>query len=405
MTTINADNIAISTYELFHNNQIKVGNEIISKFETYNFVHLQAQMQSGKTGSSLFTAFQMIQQNKIDTFHVLSSISDTDLKNQWINKIQSHFDDYFNISSISDNLQLQYYNSLKTLLINSVYFGTNIKNIKSIEFLKNSLIILDEIHYGSSKNSIMSKLFERLGITSILEGEMCELLDTYNIKILAVTATAANLDSIYNNTEAPKYWGRVYMEPGDNYKGVLDYYKSNQIHSNFNINYENLSNLMNLLCKYKPLQKYMIFRAVTAKSDIIIQVCEALEIPYILYDRNNSTQFDNIEPNEFTCVIIKSKLRVGKELNKEHICAVYESSLSINTDTLLQGLLGRICGYNISNNIDVYIVTEHIEEIMNEFELINKPIAEASMTRTKFVKNYVASNDIHPVIKPGSMHT
>ena len=99
----------------FHSNQINAGNEIIKQFEKFDYVHLQAQMQSGKTGSSLFTAFQMIQQNKIDTFHVLSSISDTDLKNQWIEKIDTHYDDYFKPNP-SNNTEFQYHTLLKQLL-------------------------------------------------------------------------------------------------------------------------------------------------------------------------------------------------------------------------------------------------------------------------------------------------
>ena len=149
----------------------------------------------------------------------------------------------------------------------------------------------------------------------------------------------------------------------------------------------------------------MIFRAVTQKASIIQEVCKALNIPYLFYDQEHNKRFDNIKPKEFTCVLIKSKLRVGKELNKDHICAVFETSITINTDTLLQGLFGRVCGYNITNNIDIYIPTKNIEAIINEFELINKPIAEASMTRTKFVKNYINCDDLHPTIKLGSMHT
>lgn len=401
MTSIKSTTTNVST---FHSNQINAGNEIIKQFENFNYVHLQAQMQSGKTGAGLYTAFNLVQNNHIDTFHVLSGISDLDLKNQWIEKINSHFDTYFK-SNLLDNKQKQYMLLLKKLFNMGVYFGKSIKDIDNLEFFRNSLIILDEVHYGSSNDSIISKLFKRLNISSILYGEKCELLDEYNIKILVITATAANLDSIYNNTDANKNWGRVYMEPGPNYKGVVDYYNNRNIFSNFNITCDNIQPLLNILNKYKKEKKYMIFRAVTQKAHIISEVCNALNIPCISYNQESILKFDDIQPIQFTCVLIKNKLRVGKELNKQHICAIFESSLIINTDTLLQGLFGRICGYNISNNIDVYIVTKHIDDIIEEFTLINKTIPEAAMTRTKFVKKYVTDACSFPLIKEGSMHT
>lgn len=394
----------ITTASTFHSNQINAGNEIIEQFEKFNLCHLQAQMQSGKTGASLYTAFNLVQNNHLDTFHVLSGISDLDLKNQWIEKIKSHFDSHFE-SNLLDSKEQQYMLLLKKLFSMGVYFGKSIKDINELEFFRNSLIILDEVHYGSSNDSIISKLFKRLNISSILYGENCDLLDEYNIKILVVTATGANLDSVYNNTDANKNWGRVYMEPGPNYKGVLDYYNSHNILSNFNITSDNIDPLVNVLNKYKSQKKYIIFRAVTQKAHIISEVCNALNIPCISYNQESTIKFDDIQPKQFTCVLIKNKLRVGKELNKQHICAVFESSLIINTDTLLQGLFGRICGYNISNNIDVYIVTKYIDDIMEEFTLINKTIPEAAMTRTKFVKKYVTDACSFPEIKEGSMHT
>ena len=84
-----------TTVSTFHSNQINAGNEIIKQFKKFNLCHLQAQMQSGKTGASLYTAFNLVQNKKFDTFHVLSGISDLDLKNQWIEKIKSHFDSHF----------------------------------------------------------------------------------------------------------------------------------------------------------------------------------------------------------------------------------------------------------------------------------------------------------------------
>ena len=99
------------TTKVFHNNQINAASNIITSFKNFDVVHLQAQMQSGKTGACLKTAFDLIESKSIESFHVLSAIGDLDLKNQWINKIITHFDDYFKPNS-SNITQFNYYDLL-----------------------------------------------------------------------------------------------------------------------------------------------------------------------------------------------------------------------------------------------------------------------------------------------------
>ena len=150
----------VSDYEIFHENQINVAQEINTLFHKFDFIHLQAQMQSGKTGACLYSVFKQLESNSINSFHVLSGISDLDLKNQWIEKIETHYDDYFK-SNPSNDTEFQYHTLLKQLLKSNVYFGKSIKNIESLESFKNSVIIIDEIHYGSSHDSIVCKLFKK----------------------------------------------------------------------------------------------------------------------------------------------------------------------------------------------------------------------------------------------------
>jgi len=70
---------------------------------------------------------------------------------------------------------------------------------------------------------------------------------------------------------------------------------------------------------------------------------------------------------------------MGKELPKEHVCAVYECAAVSKTNTTLQGLLGRTCGYYTNEiadvKIDVYLpqgednqsVQEYIESVDSGF--------------------------------------
>ena len=73
----------------FYPNQISAANSIINEFQTKHYVQLQAQMQSGKTGCGLYTAFQMLQNQTIQNCFIVSGMSDISLKSQWQNEIRS----------------------------------------------------------------------------------------------------------------------------------------------------------------------------------------------------------------------------------------------------------------------------------------------------------------------------
>ena len=57
---------------------------------------------------------------------------------------------------------------------------------------------------------------------------------------------------------------------------------------------------------------------------------------------------------------------MGDELPKENICAVFESSSEIKTDTALQGLLGRCCGYH-KKDIDIFVPPKFINTGLKEY--------------------------------------
>ncbi len=409
-------------FTMYHTNQIKVAQNILTQFETKDYVQLQAHMQSGKTGASLFAGFSLLSTGKFTNVKIISGMSDNDLKSQWINKFDAHFDDYFIQSGLTPE-QIKYNTKLKKLNKNNVLFGVDIYKINTIEELKDTYLIIDEIHYGANEESVLDNLFIRLNIKDILIGKKCDLLKEYNIKILTVTATNANQDALYHNTdicEANLNWGRAYMEPGDNYKSIVDYYYANLIHKNFKLCEKNENLVNSLFTMYKETSTYMIVRAVSEQFYYIEDYLTTNSINYILYDQKNNILFDKIKPTCFTVVLIKNKLRLGKELNKEYISAVFESSMDMNTDTLLQGLAGRVCGYNVNNEINIYLPfknQEVLDNIIQEYIEVNKEVTLVSLTKTKFVKkrnSYDLIENIdacdtniiqNPNIKKGCMHS
>ena len=376
---------------IFHPNQTTAALKIIDKFKTKFYVQFQAQMQAGKTGCSLFTAFKMIEKEMVKKFFIISGMSDTDLKNQWSDKIVEHKSEYMlcHQNDLSIKNKRQFCRTL-TKSLSNIYFNSQLKTIINIEMLKDSIIIIDEVHYGSKQKSQIHNLFERLGIRDILEGKKCPKLEEYNIKILTVSATRATEDAVYNDLlrEAKNNWGRVYMEPGRDYKGIIDYFNEDQIKTYIELVPKNENKIIELFNKYRGRKKYFAIRAVGKKNEYIEELIKTQNIPIQYYDQTHRDNFDTIEPQQFTVVIIKGRLRLGKELDKTHICAVFESSdESMHNDTLLQGLPGRVCGYKVRNPIDMYIPRseEQIEELVKTFEKNNQNIAEVGLDKCKFV--------------------
>jgi hypothetical protein len=382
----------------FYPNQITAANEIIAEFQDKHYVQLQAQMQSGKTGCGLYTAFKMIQNKTIQNCFIISGMSDTSIKSQWQNEIRTLRKSYLELFGNNSQKLSDIFNKLSK----NVYFNRNLEHISDISEITNSLIIIDEIHYGSTADGSLHRFLFNFGFQDILQGQECSILTEHNIHILSITATRANEDNIFNNEEnetVHEHWGRVYMEPGNSYKSIIDYYEQNLIHSNIKLESETEPKLLEILQKYQSQSKYFIIRAVGKQRDYLIQFLIQYNIKKIHFDAETTsrTPFYNIEPTEFTVVIIRGKLRLGNQLNKTYICGVFESSCKMNNDTLLQALPGRVCGYNIPHDINIYVPSTFYSCI-NEYKEISQKSPTISMTNTKFV------NKNNPELKKLCMH-
>ena len=399
---MSASTIPTNTQISFHPNQITASKSIQTEFTNKNYVKLQAQMQSGKTACSLLTAFDMILSGTVNNCFIFSGMSDTYLKSQWIREIKNLTKEYLSQNSINDpDLSLTY-----KKLYQNVYFNRDLQKITDISQISNSILLFDEIHYGSTAGGSLHKLFNRLGLQNILEGYDCPELVINNIFILSITATRANEDAIYHNTEeAQNNWGRVYMEPGDNYKSIMDYFYENRIYPNISFENINKNKIITLFNKYKHIPKYFIIRAIVKQRACLISILNELNIPYITFDQDTpkSKPFYNIKPTKFTVVLIRGKLRLGNQLNKTHICGVFESSSKMNNDALLQALPGRVCGYNVNEPIDIY-VPNTFTECISEYEEVSKHNPDFGLTNTKFMKRRNKDSSYPEELKKNCMH-
>ena len=71
----------MSTSKLY-DNQINTARKIISNFLSVFWVMFIAKLQSGKTGTYMFTAFEMFREKKIKKLLIICGSSELQLKNQ-----------------------------------------------------------------------------------------------------------------------------------------------------------------------------------------------------------------------------------------------------------------------------------------------------------------------------------
>ena len=79
---------------VFHNEQRIASREIIAMFQKQPMTILLAQMQSGKTGTYLFTALEMIRQGLVEDVVIICGSSDTSLRSQAENDLEAAKDAY-----------------------------------------------------------------------------------------------------------------------------------------------------------------------------------------------------------------------------------------------------------------------------------------------------------------------
>jgi hypothetical protein len=82
--------------------------------------------------------------------------------------------------------------------------------------------------------------------------------------------------------------------------------------------------------------------------------CEYVSV----FGGEGSLEFMKVQPLKATLVHICGKFRMGQVVPKTYVAMVYEQSANPNADTILQGLLGRMCGYRgkgAHTDVDIYV--------------------------------------------------
>lgn len=389
----------------FYDNQIVAAKEVIDHFVAgRRYVLLSAQMQSGKTGCSLYVACKMLIDGDIENVFIISGSHETVLRKQWVEEIPKHLYSYCMENDITDEDLIREYSER---LMSNVFFRQDLAN--NLErFTEKYLILWDESHYAMQEKQKLISFFTEVGIEQALKGDI-SCLEEKNSYVLSITATrgAEQSRKIGANEGEQKVdcWGTVVLHPGEGYRGVEEIKAKNLIMPSVPINEENIEVFRSIIAKYAGQKKYIIVRTSEVREEIIEQILAGGNPDDPLFDivrfnmETKNTKKKGVAPvtveslgrrppARLTLFLVRQMLRMGKQLPKKNICAVYEHADKQNYDTALQSLLGRTCGYNIKNDIDVYIedgvenkaLNNYIEIVKSGFKI---PIAQTLNIRDR----------------------
>ena len=353
--------------EMFSREQIEASYEIINTFindeNGISWALLLAQMQSGKTETYLLTACELMRLNIVNTIVIFSGNREIDLCNQikkeTEEKVDSKFYQKYNIY-LEEHLGIL--TRQRNPIINNIKKHTTIlwgsQLNKYNEEHKKTCFIWEESHYAQSIGQCPDKFLKKIGIPANGDNDILKQKEN---RVISVSATPFSEVSDYERHKQSKKI--VHMKPGNGYNSVKDIITSGHLKSFKDLE----TGLKNALSTPHNSPKYAIIR-ISNKNENTILNCIA-QFPswtYVIFDSITTGDAKDIgsrtwqemknAPKQDTIILIRGKCRMGKNLEKKHVLFVMETAKNSNTDTVLQGLLGRVCGYSEgSRNIDVYI--------------------------------------------------
>jgi hypothetical protein len=345
-------------------------SEIVDVFlgGIYRWTILLAQMQSGKTNTYLHVAYQLLKSNVVEHVVIFSGTADIDLKHQlttnvynaekssfWNNIVEKEPDVHLFMNDIMNKIHVVWGSDLDT------YIGPN----------ENTLFIWEEAHYAQNTSNRPYRFLKKRMIAP--NGDEEPLLNKNNY-VLSVSATPFSELSDFIHMKQQKYV--VKMQPFPGYVGVEQIIRSGRLVPFENI-HQGVRSALNLP---HESPKWGVIRVSKRNDEMVKQLVSCCGWKFVVYDTvvekyespeqikkkraagEKAWKSMNKPPVEDTVILIRGTCRMGKNMHKNHLLFVMETSRFSNTDVVLQGLLGRTCGYSKgSEKVMVYLPKPIVE--------------------------------------------
>lgn len=288
-----------------------------------------------------------------------------------------------------DDLKTQVSNQVEVIWSDDLKPGK--RDLTEAERHQTKLIIWDESHYAEQHNNLPALWWKRNGIYRLLHASKDDIAadpvlnSTYLLTVSATPsaqlfndnkhtavqesstesttdsdaeATDANratlsAEELQHLRDATERHPRVVYTPPDTYYGVRRYLENEQIEEAPTIGSTQFRD--RFVTPFINQRKWLVIRVNSTKNkkkqhaylERLSNEAQLGAVQY--YDRSSKANFElsHFEqlPERTTIVVIDGLLRMGHVLPKTHVGAVMETATSSNATTILQGLLGRMCGY------------------------------------------------------------
>ena len=316
----------------FYPPQINAAAAIMRVFTAgvIRYALLTALCQSGKSGAFHWLIKIMLKSGLIQRAYILCGSTETELRDQ--------------AKSDATEMNSEFYKKDNTGQI-QIYFRQDFE--KARLDTTNALIIVDESHLVQGQKQTLCEFLGRYGIT--MDGNPAPLMEK-NTYFLSVDATPySELSAMTHKESHVKHIEKLL--PGKGYYGLQNYLYDGRLKETFNIGsdparFEKL--LVTHCAKKYALMRFTKGKKSAADEIAVLNICRTrgFNVRYFTEERKDIT-IASLEtaPSVPTVVIFRGCLRAGKVVPKKHIGLVWEGSANSKTDALVQGLPGRMCGY------------------------------------------------------------
>ena len=384
---------SLKKINIIWDNQSKCAEEINKTFQDRKIINIlvYGKTQTGKTGcmTALIQFYVLSNTIPIENIYIITGLSDK----AWKNDTKNRMPDCLN---------------------NRVYHRANLlkKFADDIKDKQNLLIIMDEIQIASEDKQTIFKTFEKSGFYDL------DYLLNNDIKIVQFSATPDGHIIDINNWN--KYSKIIQLEPGEGYLSSIDLYNNRRIEQYEDLNgwnedtksvskktLQHINEIKKCVDKYlEPL--YHIIRIPNCTNQKDYKVID--NIKYVFNENENynfnESLLDNIKkdindilcikPEKHTFLFIKEILRCAKTMEKKYLGIAYERySKTIQDSTIIQGLIGRLTGYDDNGKSICYTNIDTIQryELLWLSKFKNQKIEWNSKTTTKINGDTYSSNN------------
>jgi hypothetical protein len=373
--------------------QINTARKIVlqlgSNVTRRNHVCVVASMQAGKTGTcnsviNIINTSKLYKSMAIKKYMFITGMNDCGLKEQTYIRLKEQV-----IGASDDNIYVG--KRSKKNLSENKYFVLKNSDLLSYEGnIDNTLIFIDESHYGSNEKNILTKFLVKHGIDWKDTNELIKR----NIYIVSISATP--FDELVSDTVNCKK--TIELNTDDNYVGVTEYLKNDLIFDTEKYDITEDGRIFDLIMdahhrmldndedgaiiiRTRNTETIIENQYVQTHFDVFEMTSSGTKIEYAKFNHMLNVMYENnvsykrrkealakfgVEIESPTTkpliVIIKGAFRAGITIDsrfKDMIYMVYDSS--VKADTTAQALLGRMCGYRSSK-----------DKITNTYFYINK---------------------------------